>query len=101
MTIFLLPQQLERSLFVGTTVIFFAAINQIKLIPYFGLDILRVEHLLTIAVLSPLSYVGVKLGIFLNQRFTDMWFNRLVYTILFLTGMQLILGKSFILYLFS
>ena len=100
-TIFLLPQQLERSLFVGTTVIFFAAINQIKLIPYLGLDILRMEHLLSIAVLAPLCYVGVKLGIFLNQRFTDVWFNRIVYTILFLTGGQLILGKSFILYLFS
>ena len=95
-TIYLLPQQLERSLFVGTTVIFFAVINQIKLIPYFGLEILRLEHVMTIAVLSPLSYIGVKLGIFLNKRFTDVWFNRVVYTVLFLTGLQLIIGRSFI-----
>lgn len=95
-TIYLLPQHMPRDLFVGTTVIFFAAINQIKLIPYFGLDILRVEHLMTIAVLAPLSYIGVKLGIFLNRRFTDVWFNRVVYTVLFLTGIQLILGRSFV-----
>lgn len=95
-TIYLLPQQLPRDLYVGTTVILFAAINQIKLIPYIGLDILRAEHLITIVVLAPLSYVGVKLGIFLNTRFTDKWFNRIVYSILFVAGVQLILGKSFI-----
>lgn len=95
-TIYLLPQHMPRDLFVGTTVIFFAAINQIKLIPYLGLDILRLEHLMVIAVLSPLSYLGVKFGIFLNRRFTDVWFNRIVYAVLFLTGVQLILGRSFV-----
>ena len=77
-TIYLLPQQLPRDLYVGTTVILFASMNQIKLIPYIGLDILRLEHLVTIAVLAPLGYVGVKLGIFLNQRFTDRWFKFIV-----------------------
>jgi uncharacterized protein len=100
-TIYLLPQQLDRRLFVGTTVIFFAAINQIKLIPYIGLDILGLKHLVTIAILAPLSYVGVKLGIFLNGRFTDLWFNRVVYSILFVSGIQLILGKSLFLWLMS
>ncbi|MDP6042228.1 MAG: sulfite exporter TauE/SafE family protein [Candidatus Latescibacteria bacterium] len=95
-TIYLLPQKLERSIFVGTTVMFFAAINQIKLIPYLGLDILRAEHLIVIAILAPLSYVGVKIGIFLNKRFTDVWFNRIVYTILCITGGQLILGQSLV-----
>jgi len=98
-TIYLLPQQLERRLFVGTTVIFFAAINQIKLIPYLGLHILGIEHLVTIAILSPLSFVGVKLGIYLNQHFTDLWFNRVVYGILFVSGIQLIMGKSLLLWL--
>ena len=95
-TIYLLPQQLPRDLYVGTTVILFAAINQMKLIPYIGLDILRAEHLVTIALLAPLSYVGVKLGFFFNTRFTDKWFNRIVYSILFVAGVQLILGQSII-----
>ena len=93
-TIYLLPQKLPREIFVGTTVVFFASINQIKLIPYIVLDLLTIGHLGTIAVLAPLSYVGVKIGIFLNARFTDLWFNRIVYTVLLLTGIQLILGKS-------
>ncbi len=93
-TIFLLPQKLERDQFVATTVIFFASINQIKLIPYFGLGILRVEHLMTILCLAPLSYIGVKLGIYLNRRFSEVWFNRIVYGVLTITAIQLILGNS-------
>ena len=95
-TIYLLPQKLPREIFVGTTVVFFAAVNQIKLIPYIGLDLLTIGHLGTIAFLAPFSYVGVKLGIFLNTRFTDLWFNRVVYVVLLVTGVQLILGRSLI-----
>ena len=29
-----------------------------------------------------------------NRRFTDLWFNRVVYIILFLTGVQLVLGRN-------
>lgn len=94
--IHLLPQKLPRDIFVGTTVIFFSAVNLVKLIPYGALGLLRVGNLTTIAILAPLSFVGVRLGIYLNRRFTDLWFNRIVYTILFLTGVQLIIGKSII-----
>ncbi len=95
-TVYLLPQGMPRDLFVGTTVIFFASINQIKLIPYLGLGILGAGHLLTILILSPLSYVGVRLGIYLNRRFSEVWFNRVVYTFLLMTGIQLIAGRSFL-----
>lgn len=92
--IYLLPQQLSRQLFVGTTVVFFTAVNLIKLIPYSFLGLLKVGSVTTILILSPLCYLGVRLGIYLNGRFTDKWFNRLIYTLLFLTGVQLILGKN-------
>ena len=92
--IYLLPQRLPRELFVGTTVIFFASINLIKLVPYYELGLLRTGNLMTTLLLAPLSYVGVKLGIYLNRHFSELWFNRLVYTILLLTALQLILGRS-------
>ena len=92
--IYLLPQQLSRDLFVGTTVIFFAALNLLKVFPYYSLDLFTVKILTTTLILSPLSYVGVKLGIYLNQRFTDVWFNRVVYALLSLMGLQLIAGKN-------
>ena len=90
----LLPQRLPRDLFVGTTVIFFAAVNLIKLIPYYYLGLLRPGNLVTILILSPLTYLGVMLGIYLNKKFTDRWFSRVVYTVLFLTGLQLVTGRN-------
>ena len=33
-------------------------------------------------------------SVFLNRRFTKLWFDRTVYALLFLTGVQLVLGKS-------
>jgi len=98
---YLLPQKLSRDLFVGTTVIFFAAINLIKLIPYSLLGLFKAGNLVTILLLAPLTYVGVRLGIYLNRRFTDLWFNRVVYIVLSLTGLQLLVGRNLLAMLFG
>jgi uncharacterized protein len=94
LVIYLLPQRMPKEVFVGTTVIFFAVINLLKLVPYQALGLFKMTHLTTILVLAPLAYVGVRLGVFMNRRFTDLWFNRVVYTILFLTGLQLVIGRN-------
>jgi uncharacterized protein len=95
-TMYLLPQQLPRHIFVGTNVLFFALLNLVKLAPYAYLGLLRVGNITTILILAPLAYVGVRLGVYLNKRFTDRWFNRLVYSLLFLTGLELVTGRSII-----
>jgi len=95
-TIYLLPQELPRQIFVGTNVIFFFTLNVVKLIPYSLLGLLRVGNITTILLLAPLAYVGVWLGIFLNKRFSERWFIRLVYAMLFLTGLELVSGRSII-----
>jgi uncharacterized membrane protein YfcA len=100
-TMYLLPQKFPRDLYVGTAVIFFAVVNLVKLIPYYALGFLRVGNLSTIIILGPLTYVGVRLGIYLNRRFTDLWFNRAVYAILVFTGLQLVSGKNIITMLFG
>jgi uncharacterized protein len=92
--IYLLPQKLSPALFVGTTVIFFAFTNVVKLIPYGMLGLLKAGNLITIALVSPLCYIGVKLGIHLNRFFSETWFQRFVFAALLLTGIQLIVGKS-------
>lgn len=95
-TIYLLPQGLPRDSYVGTTAILFALINLVKLIPYYYLGLLRVSNITTVLVLAPLAYVGVWLGIFLNRRFTDKWFIRVVYGFLLLAGMELLTGWSLV-----
>lgn len=99
--IYLLPQKFPRKVFVGTTVLFFAAVNIAKLVPYYALDLLRIGNLITIIILAPLTFIGVRLGAYLNQRFSDLWFNRVVYFILFLTGLQLAMGKNIISLIFG
>lgn len=95
-TIYLLPQRLPRDQFVGTLAVFFMTVNLIKLIPYSMLGLLRVGNLTTTLILLPVAFVGVRLGVWLNGRFTDTWFNRIIYALLLLTGIQLILGQSLI-----
>ena len=58
-------------------------------------------NLTTILILAPLAYVGVRLGVYLNERFTDTWFNRVIYVLLFLTGVQLIVGRNLLGLLFG
>jgi uncharacterized protein len=90
LAIYLLPQRFSKHIYVGTSAVFFAFTNCLKLIPYSILGLLKTGNLATIAILAPLCYVGVRVGVFLNRRFDETWFMRLVYTVLFLSGLQLI-----------
>jgi uncharacterized membrane protein YfcA len=99
-TIYLLPQQLPRQIFVGTNVIFFFILNLVKLVPYSVLGLLRVGNLGTIVILAPLTFLGVQLGVYLNRRFSDRWFTYVIYALLLLTGLELVSGRSVVHMLF-
>ena len=86
---YLLPQKLDKTLFVGTTVVFFATVNLIKLLPYGLLGLLPVGNLTTSLMLVHLAIIGVKLGLYLHSRINETWFYRLCYGFLFLTGLKL------------
>ena len=51
---------------------------------------LKVGNITTIALLSPLTYVGVQLGLYMNNRVSQRWFDRVVYAVLLLSGLQLL-----------
>lgn len=91
-TMYLLPQHLDRGLFVGTTVWLFAAINLFKLVPYLALGLLTADGLRESSLLLPVAPVGVGLGVWLNRRVGDSWFNGIVYVLLMLTGIHLLFG---------
>lgn len=88
--VYLLPLRLEKKQFVGTTVMFFTAVNALKLIPYGQLGQFHVENLLTSAVLLPLAPLGIWLGIWMQGRVADVAFYRVCYVCLFLTGLKLL-----------
>lgn len=89
LSVVLLPQRLNKTVFVGTTVIFFTVVNYIKLIPYTWLGQFQYENLMSSLVLLPCAFIGIKLGIWLHSRVNEVLFYRACFILLFLTGLKL------------
>lgn len=88
--IYLLPQKIDKTLYVGTTVWFFFAINYIKLIPYSFLGQFSLQNLSTSLVLLPLTPLGVWIGVKLHHQVPEQLFYRLAYIFLFAMGLKLL-----------
>ena len=89
-SVFLIPQQLPKEIYVGTTVLVFAWINWIKLPFFVANDLITRDSLLTGWRYLPLIPVGVWAGVWLNRKFSEKVFLRLVYALTLLTGLELI-----------
>lgn len=87
---YLLPQRMDKTLFVGTMVMMFTAVNYAKLLPYWWLGLLPVGNLTMSLILCPLAPIGVLLGVWLHNRISPTWFYRLCYVFLFATGGKLL-----------
>jgi hypothetical protein len=90
MSIYLLPQRMEKALLVGTTVVFFTVMNYVKLIPYTLLGLFDGSNLATSAGLAPLGVLGIFCGVWLRRRIAETLFYRLCYAFLFVTGLKLL-----------
>ena len=90
LSVYLLPQHMDKTLFVGTTVIYFAFVNYLKLIPYSFLGQFSGENLLTSLLLLPLAPAGMWLGIWLHRRIDDQLFYQAVYVMLAVVGLKLL-----------
>src|SRR3546814_20204511 len=76
--VYMVPLNLDKTLFMGTAVIFFATINYVKLIPYWWLGQFSAENLGTSVVLMPVALVGVTTGIWLHRKLNDRIFYQMV-----------------------
>ncbi|MGA8203616.1 MAG: sulfite exporter TauE/SafE family protein [Woeseiaceae bacterium] len=91
---YLLRRSLNRTQFVGTTVLFFAVVNYVKLIPYAWLGQFDTANLTDSLVLAPFAPVGVAIGVWLHRRVSDRLFFGVVYVLLFCVGIKLIYDGS-------
>ena len=89
-TAYLLSLRLNALAFVSSSVVFFALVNYVKLIPYAWLGQLNSGNMITSLALSPLAIAGVAAGVFLHHRISALWFNRAVHILLAVTGVKLI-----------
>lgn len=88
--VYLLPQQLDKSLYQATTVFFFLVVNYVKLIPYAFLGQFNTDNLNISLFMLPVAALGVWLGIIIHHKIPDQLFFRIAYILLFLTGLKLI-----------
>jgi hypothetical protein len=87
---FLMPQQLPKDVYVGTTVLLFTWINWIKMPFFLAGGLVHEATLWRSAAYLPLVPLGVWLGLWLNRRVPQALFVRLIYLFTLLTGLQLI-----------
>ena len=92
--IYLLPQRMHKTAYVATTVLFFAVVNYVKLVPYAWLGQFDAGNLLTSLVLSPLAPLGMALGMWLHGRVDSELFYRLCYLALLAAGGKLLIDAA-------
>jgi uncharacterized membrane protein YfcA len=85
-----LPQRLDKLTLIGTTIIFFALVNVMKVAPYFALGQFSARTLATSAVLLPFAIVANLFGLWLARRTPAELFYKIAYLLMFLISLELI-----------
>lgn len=88
--VYVLPQQLSKTVYAGTTTIVFAAINAVKLVPYWALGQLSIHNLEATAWLMPVAVAGTFIGVRLVRVLPQRAYFAIVQTTLFLVSVKLI-----------
>lgn len=88
--VYLLPQKLDKSIFVGTMVVLFTTLNFVKLVPYSILGQLNADNISTSLLLTPVAPLGVWIGLKLHKVVNEQWFYPLCYLFLLITGVKLL-----------
>ncbi|WP_193174955.1 sulfite exporter TauE/SafE family protein [Oricola nitratireducens] len=88
--VYTLPLGQDPKLYVGTSVIFFAVVNAIKLVPYFALGQFDAANLSTSLVLMPIAPIATIAGAWVVRRMNRTIFYPFMYTMVFLVGLKLV-----------
>ncbi|MFC6672929.1 sulfite exporter TauE/SafE family protein [Marinobacterium aestuariivivens] len=89
-SVYLMPQKLPPTIFVGTCSVLFCVTNYVKLVPYFWLGQFSADNLWTSLMLLPLAPLGVGLGYWLHSRFSAAQFYGFFNFFLMIAGIKLI-----------
>ena len=87
---YLIPRRLAPLLYAGTSGIFFAVVNAVKVGPYIALGQFTSEVLLQSLVLLPLAPIGVKLGHWLVRRTEPRLYYGVISFFLLVIGLRLL-----------
>ena len=85
-----MPRRLPRDVFVGTTAIFFAVLNWIKVPAYVALGQFSRENMLAALVLLPVALLASLAGIWLVRKVPVERFYTIIYGLMILAGCKLL-----------
>ncbi len=88
--IYVLPRRLPRDTLVGTTAIFFGAVNWIKVPAYLALGQFTPAHLFASATLLPVAIAATFAGVWLVRRVDADRLYLLIYVLMLLVGAKLV-----------
>ncbi|MEN3748646.1 sulfite exporter TauE/SafE family protein [Sphingomonas sp. HF-S3] len=88
--LWVLPRRLSPPLLVGTTAIFFAAVNWIKVPAYIALGQFTAANLMTAAMLLPVAIASTFAGVWLVRRIDAARFYTAIYWLMVVVGAGLI-----------
>jgi len=88
--VYVLPQRLPKLVLVGTTTMFFAVINAMKIVPYFMLGQFTSANLLTSIALLPVAIAANMAGIWLVRRTPTALFYNIAYVLLLVISVVLL-----------
>jgi uncharacterized membrane protein YfcA len=88
--LWVLPKRLARDILVGTTAIFFAAVNWIKVPAYLALGQFTPDNLWTAAALMPVAILSTLAGVWLVRRVAPERFYTAIYWLMVLVGVKLV-----------
>jgi len=88
--VFTLPQRLPKMVFVGTTTIFFAAVNLMKVVPYMMLGQFSLKNFSTSLTLLPVAVVMNFVGIWMVRTVPTKIFYEVSYILLTILGAALL-----------
>ena len=92
---YLLPQKLNKTIYVGTMTLTFLIINIIKLVPYYYLDQFVISNIKASLILSPLAPISIYLGYYLHKKVNEEVFYFFIYLFLAIGGIKLIYDGIF------
>jgi uncharacterized protein len=90
--VYVLPQQLTKTVFAGTTTITFAAINFVKLLPYWQLGQLDLDNLKFSLLLMPIAVGGTFAGVWLVRVIPQRTYFVLIHAALFALSIELVIA---------
>lgn len=88
--VWVLPRKLARDVLVGTTAIFFAGVNWIKVPAYWALGQSTTDNLMTAALLMPVAILSTLAGVWMVRRIAPERFYTAIYVLMMLVGVKLI-----------